>query len=176
MKGIVSRITIGGAVAAVLLTLVAVPATAAPAPTVAPKVSVANPAPGDYLRRGGNWVAGVACDPDAPLNDNTGGIAKVSIFLGDRDTAIGVPSFRPGGYYGAATLAGTIAEFSSNAAIASRLGIPSPDLSLCRQSFAAWRVLPSSFRKGIWEMNVYVQAKNGKETKVTIPGLRVDNP
>ncbi|HEY3061482.1 MAG TPA: hypothetical protein VGL99_21140 [Chloroflexota bacterium] len=176
MKRIVSRIAICGAVVAVLTTLIAMPATAAPAPLAAPKVSVANPAPGDYLRRGGNWVGGVACDPDAPLNDPTGGIAKVSIFLGDRDTAIGVPSFRPGGYYGAATIAGTNAEFSSNAAIASRLGIASPDVSMCRQTQAAWRVLPSSFRKGVWDMNIYVLAKNGKETKVTIAGLRVDKP
>jgi len=37
-------------------------------------------------------------------------------------------------------------------------------------------VLPSSFRRGIYDMNVYVQGKNGKETKVTIAGLRVDHP
>lgn len=176
MKGIVSRIAICGAVAAVVATVVVLPAGAAPAPLSAPRVSVANPAPGDYLRRGGNWVAGVACDPDAPLNDPTAGIARVQIFLGDRDTTEGVPSFRPGGYYGAATIAGTNAEFSTNAAIASRLGIANPDLGTCRQSFAAWRVLPSSFRKGTWNMNIYVLGKNGKETKVSIPGLRVDKP
>jgi hypothetical protein len=176
MKGIVSRVSIGGAVVAVLTTLVAIPASAAPTPLSAPKVSVANPNPGDYLRRGQNWVGGVACDPDAPLNDSTAGIAKVSIFLGDRDTAIGLPFFRPGGYFGAATIAGTFQEFSANAGSFSRLGIPSPDLSMCRQSAAGWRVLPSSFRKGTWDMNVYVLGKNGMETRVTIAGLRVDKP
>jgi hypothetical protein len=167
---------IGGAVVAVLTTLVVIPAAAAPAPLSAPRVSVAAPNSGDYLRRGQNWVTGVACDPDAPLNDATAGIAKVSIYLGDRDTAIGVPSWRPGGYMGAATIAGTNQEFSSNAGEFSRLGIANPDLSTCRQSFAAWRVLPSSFRKGKWEMNVYVMGKNGQETKVTITGLRIDQP
>ena len=103
-------------------------------------------------------------------------IAKVSIYLGDRDTAVGVPWYRPGGYFGAATLAGTTPEFSVNAAENSRLGMASPDVSTCKQANAAWRVLPSSFRRGIYDMNVYVQGKNGKETKVTIAGLRVDHP
>ncbi|MCA1646296.1 MAG: hypothetical protein LC797_12850, partial [Chloroflexi bacterium] len=88
----------------------------------------------------------------------------------------GVPWYRPGGFFGAATLSGTSPEFSVNAAENSRLGLVSPDVSLCKQVYAGWRVLPSSFRKGIYDMNVYVQAKNGKETKVTIAGLRVDHP
>ncbi len=139
MKGIVVRIATGIAVGAVLMTLVALPASAAVTPIAAPVVNVANPSPGDYLRRGQNWVAGIACDPNA-------------------------------------SLAGTTPEFSVNAAENSRLGLASPDVSSCKQPFSAWRVLPSSFKKGIYEMNVYVQAKNGKETKVTISGLRVDNP
>src|SRR5712692_81694 len=91
MKGIVLRIATGAAVGAVIMTLIALPATAAVSTPAAPMLSVANPAPGDYLHRGQNWIAGVACDPNAPLNDATAGIAKVSIFLGDRDTTIGVP-------------------------------------------------------------------------------------
>jgi hypothetical protein len=176
MKGIISRMAIGGAVVAALSTLVVVPASAAPAPLKAPKVDVAQPTANAYFRRGAMWVSGVACDPDAPLSDPTAGIAKVSVFLGDRDTTEGVAFYRPGGYFGAATIAGTAAEFSANAAINSRLGIGTPEFTTCKQSLAAWRVLPSSFRKGIWTMNIYVQGKNGAETKVTIPGIRIDKP
>jgi hypothetical protein len=176
MKGILLRIATGGAVVAVLLTIIALPASAAVPPPMAPLVSVANPNPGDYLRRGQNWVDGVACDPNASLTDATGGIAKVAVYLGDRDTAIGVPWYRPGGYFGSATISGTNQEFSANAAENSRLGIPSPDVSMCKQRNTAWRVLPSSFKKGIYDMNIYVQGKNGLETKVTIAGLRVDHP
>jgi hypothetical protein len=176
MKGIVSRVALGGAVAAVLATLVAIPAAAAPVPLTRPVVKVANPAPGSYLRRGQNWVAGIACDPNAPASDSTAGIAKVSVFLGDRDTAVNVPFFRPGGYMGAATLGGTLLDFSGNAGSFSRLSIPNPDVSVCRNPLAGWRILPSSFRKGTWDMNVYVLGKNGAETKVTIAGLRIDKP
>jgi len=159
-----------------LATLVALPASAAVAPTLAPMVNIANPSPGDYLRRGQTWVDGIACDPNASMTDGTAGIAKVAIYLGDRDTTIGVPWYRPGGYFGSATLSGTAPEFSVNAAENSRLGLVSPDVSMCKQVNAGWRVLPSSFRKGIYDMNIYVLGKNGKETKVTVPGLRVDNP
>jgi hypothetical protein len=176
MKGTVSRITVGVFVAAALMALVAVPAGAAPVPLKAPKVQIANPAPGDYLRRGGNWVGGVACDPDAPLTEDTAGISRVDLFLGDRDTTIGAPSFRPGGFYGRATAAGLRVDFSSNAASSSRLGIPSPDFSTCKQTYSAFRLLPSSFRRGVWDLNVYVIAKNGMETKLTIAGLRIDRP
>lgn len=176
MKGIVLRVATGGAVAAVMATVLALPASAAVTPTKAPKVSVASPNAGDYLRRGATWVTGVACDPDATLTDPTAGISKVAVYIGDRDTTEGVPFYRPGGYFGSATIAGTNQEFSTNAAENSRLGIQSPDVSLCKQTFSAWRVLTSSLRKGIYEMNVYVQAKNGKETKAVISGLRIDNP
>jgi len=176
MKGIVLRIATGGAAVAAVMTLIALPASAAVTPTVAPVVNVANPAPGDYLRRGQNWVDGVACDPNASMTDATAGIAKVAIYLGDRDTAIGVPWYRPGGYFGSATISGSRPEFSANSAANSLLGLVSPDVSTCKQINSGWRVLPSSFKKGIYDMNVYVLAKNGKETKVTVAGLRVDNP
>ena len=70
MKGIISRITIGGAVFAALTALVVVPASAAPAPLKAPKVDVAQPSANAYFRRGSIYVSGVACDPDAP-NDGS---------------------------------------------------------------------------------------------------------
>ncbi len=175
MKGNLLRIVAAGAVAGSML-VIALPASAAVPPPHAPVVSVANPHPGDYLRRGANWVTGEACDPNAPLSDSTGGISRVAVFLGDRDTGIGVPWYRPGGYFGAATLSSTFQELSFNAAENSRLGIPTADVTVCKQAFSAWRVLPSSFRKGIYDMNVYVTGKNGAETKVTIAGLRVDHP
>lgn len=159
MKGIVLRIATGGAVVAAMTTLMALPASAAVAPTREPEVNVANPSPGAYLRRGRTYVSGVACDPNASMADATAGIAKVTIFLGDRDTTIGVPSYRPGGYFGSATL-----------------GLPTSYAATCKQPNAGWRVLPSSFKKGIYDMNIYVLGKNGKETKVTIAGVRVDNP
>ncbi|HEV7663805.1 MAG TPA: hypothetical protein VGQ62_09745 [Chloroflexota bacterium] len=176
MKGSVLRIATGGAVVAALMTVVALPASAAVTPALAPVVNIANPAPGDYLRRGQNWVAGVACDPNAALTDPSAGIAKVSIYLGDRDTTEGTPSWRPGGYMGVTTSASVVADFSANAAQYSRMGLSNPDQSTCKNPTAGFRVLPSSFRKGTWTMNIYVQAKNGKETRVTIPGLRVDKP
>jgi hypothetical protein len=176
MKGTWLRVATGGAVVAVMVTVMAAPAAAAVTPTKAPLVSIANPMAGDYLHRGQNWVGGVACDPDASMADTTAGISKVSIYLGDRDTTEGIPSWRPGGYMGATTSASVIADFSANAAQTSRMGIGNPDVSMCKSPVAGFRVLPSSFRKGTWNMNVYVLAKNGKETKVTITGLRVDKP
>src|SRR5439155_25879514 len=174
MKGLVLRIATGAAVVAMMITVFAVPASAAVTPAVAPLVSIANPTAGDYLRRGQNWVGGVACDPNASATDTTAGISKVAIYLGDRDTAEGVPSWRPGGYMGAATSASVLSDFSANAGQFSRMGLGSPDVSTCKSPVAGFRVLPSSFRKGTWNMNVYVLAKNGKETRVTITGLRVD--
>jgi hypothetical protein len=158
------------------MTVVALPASADVTPTAAPTVSIANPTPGSYLRRGANWVGGVACDPNAALNDATAGISRVSIYLGDRDTLEGSPSWRPGGYMGVATAASVIPDFSANVSQTSRLGLSNPDSSTCKSAIAGFRVLPSSFRRGTWTMNIYVQGKNGKETKVTIPGLRVDLP
>lgn len=176
MKGTWLRIATGGAVVATMASVLAAPASAAVTPAKAPVVSIANPHSGDYLRRGANWVGGVACDPDASLTDATAGIAKVSVYLGDRDTAVGAPSWRPGGYMGAATAASVIPDFSANALQSSRMGLANPDLGTCKNPVAGFRVLPSSFRKGTWDMNIYVQAKNGKETKVTLSGLRVDRP
>ena len=173
MKGTVLRIASGGAVIALLMTVLAVPASADVPPAAAPKVSVADPAPGAFLRRGALWVDGVACDPNASQTDSSGGIARVQVFLGDRDTTVGTPTFRPGGLLGQATLS-SLAPTFTDAAINSKLGLSNPDAATCRQQFAGWRVLTGSLRKGIFDMNVYVLAKNGKETKVTIPGIHVD--
>jgi hypothetical protein len=176
MKGIVSRIGTGAAVA-ILLAMVAWPASAAVTPTVAPTVNVAFPTSDIFVRRGAIWVDGVACDPNASTTDATAGISKVSVFLGDRDNPLTAPSFRPGGYMGSATISGTNPEFSVNAAENSRLGLNTPDVSVCRNPVSGWRVLTASLRKkGSYTMNVYVLAKNGKETRVTINNLRVDQP
>ena len=78
---------------------------------------------------------------------------------------------------GQATIGGTTPEFSVNAAENSRLGLNTPDVSVCRSPNSGWRVLTASLRrKGTYTMNIYVQAKNGKETRVTINNLRVDEP
>src|SRR5881227_2002262 len=102
MKGILVRIATGGAVFAVLLTAIAVPASAAVPPPAAPAVNIAFPTAGAYLRRGGTWFNGVACDPNASLSDSSAGISRIQVYVGDRDTAIGVPFYRPGGYFGQA--------------------------------------------------------------------------
>jgi len=176
MKGIVSRIGIGAAVA-VLLAVLALPVSAQDKPAaVAPVVDVSFPMANSYVRRGQNWVNGVACDPNASASDMTAGISRIQVFLGDRDTGEGVPSWRPGGFMGQATVGGTTPEFSVNAAENSRMGLNAPESSVCKGMSAGFRILPSSFRKGTWTMNFYVQSKAGKETRVTIPGLRVDKP
>ena len=84
MKGTVSRIAVGLFVAAALMTVIALPAAAAPTPLKAPRVDVANPKAGEHLRRGQNWISGVACDPDAPINDDTAGISRVDLFVDAR--------------------------------------------------------------------------------------------
>src|SRR6266851_8636921 len=131
MKGTVLRIATGSAVVAVMITVFALPAAAAVTPTRAPVVSISNPSPNDYLRRGQNWVGGVACDLDASMTDPTAGISKVVVYLGDRDTTEGVPSWRPGGYMGQTTSASVLPDFSANAAQTSRLGLANPDVSIC---------------------------------------------
>jgi hypothetical protein len=161
---------------AVLMTVVAMPASAAVTPARAPLVNISNPASGDYIHRGAQWIGGVACDPDASMSDPTAGISKVSIYLGDRDTLEGAPSWRPGGYMGATTSASIIPDFSANGAQNSRMGVANPDTSMCKNPTAGFRLLPSSFRKGTWTVNIYVLGKNGKETKFTISNLRVDKP
>lgn len=177
MKGTVSRVVSGGAVVAVLMTVLALPASAAVTPAPAPMVDVAFPMPNVFLRRGAIWVNGVACDPNASPTDMTAGIARVSVFLGDRDDPSTAPAWRPGGFMGAASLAGTTPEFSVNAAENSRLGLNTPDVSKCRNPNSGWRVLTASIRKkGTYTMNVYVLAKNGHETRVTINNVRVDEP
>src|SRR5437016_594783 len=132
MKGTLLRIGTAGAVGAVLATLIALPASAAVAPLAAPVVSVADPAPGDYLRRGQTWVSGGACDPNAPMTDSTAGISRIQIYLGDRDTAIGVPWYRPGGYFGQASLNGTNPDFSDTlTGLSSRMSLRNPDKATC---------------------------------------------
>jgi hypothetical protein len=176
MKGIVSRTAIGAAVA-VLLAVFALPVSAQDkAAAAAPMVDVSFPLANSYVRRGQNWVNGVACDPSASASDATAGISKIQVFLGDRDTGTGVPSWRPGGFMGQATIAGTNPEFSVNAAENSRMGMNAPESNVCKGMNAGFRILPSSFKKGTWTMNVYVLSKSGKETRFTIPGLRVDKP
>jgi hypothetical protein len=177
MKGTVLRVVSGGAVAAALMTVFALPASAVVTPTVAPTVNIAFPTSGVFVRRGALWVNGVACDPNAAMTDSTAGISRVSVFLGDRDDPKTAPPWRPGGFLGSASLAGTNPEFSVNAAENSRLGLNTPDVSVCKNPTSGWRVLTGSLRKkGTYTMNVYVVAKNGKETRVTINNLRVDQP
>ena len=177
MKGTVVRLLSGGAVVATVLTVFAVPASAAVTPAVAPTVSIATPHPGDFFRRGSLTVLGVACDPNAAASDATAGIARVQVFLGDRDTG-GSFALRPGGYVGAATLGGTVpTNFDTTSGLSSRLGIQNPDASICKNPLAGWRVFTSALRRrGTFDMNVYVLAKNGMETKVTLQGIRIDEP
>jgi hypothetical protein len=174
MKGIVLRIATGGAVAAVLMTMIALPASAAVTVPAMPVVSIANPNSGDYWRRGANWVIGVACDPNAPATEPQAGISRIQIFLGDRDAATNTPFWRPGGYITQATAG--LPNVASNGAVNGVLGLPNPDVSSgCKQSNAGFRLLPN-LRKGIWTMNIYVLTKAGQESKTTISNLRVDHP
>jgi hypothetical protein len=174
MKGSVIRIATGMSVVAVLTMVIAVPASAAVTPLTAPRVNIAAPTGGDYMRRGTAIIIGEACDPDATLTDATAGISRITAYVGDRDTVEGVPSWRPGGFIGSATSTRPAAD--SPFAQGSRLGLANIDVSFCRQLNAGFRIITSALRKGSWNLNVYVQANNGKETKVTISGLRVDTP
>ena len=97
MKGTLIRFATGIGVAASFAAIAVLPASAAVTLPRAPVVNISNPQSGDYLRRGANWISGVACDPDAPIGDSTAGIDRVQIFIGDRDTGGGTPSWRPGG-------------------------------------------------------------------------------
>ena len=178
MKGLLIRTMTGGAVLVTMLAAAVAPASAAVTAPSMPVVSIAFPTPGTYLRRGQNWFNGTACDPNASLSDSSAGIARIQVYVGDREhPENGAPFYRPGGYFGQASLAGTTPEFSVNASETSRLGMANPDVSSgCKHQFAGWRVLPSSFRKGIIDINFYVLTKAGAEAKITIPGVRVDNP
>src|SRR5579859_4594180 len=106
MKGMVLRLLSGGAAIATVMTVIAAPASAAVTTPVPPTVNVATPEAGAYMRRQADWVLGVACDPNASSSDTTAGIARVQVFLGDRDAG-GSFAIRPGGYLGSATLSGT---------------------------------------------------------------------
>ncbi len=176
MKGTLIRFAAGGAVLAVMLLAIAVPASAAVTVPVAPIVSVANPEPGGYFRRGTQWFEGVACDPNASMTDATAGISRIQLFIGDRDLAIGTAFYKPGGYVTAAT-ASINPDFSSNLAQYSRLGLNNPDVSTgCKSPNAGFRLYATSIKKGIYNFNLYVQTKAGFEQQVTIANVRVDHP
>jgi hypothetical protein len=73
--------------ALVILNTAAAPADAAPAaqaicPGGAPVLSLANPNPGDVLSTGDIFVSGAAFDPAVSSGS---GIARVDLFLGERD-------------------------------------------------------------------------------------------
>src|SRR5438067_5244055 len=139
MKGTVLRVVSGGAVAAVLMTVIALPASAAVVPPTAPLVDVATPTEGAYYRRGSIWVTGVACDPNASASDPTAGISRVQVFAGDRNNPTNPTQAtlrnRPGGYLRAATVAGTLGT-SSAADIAVVPAVPS---RLCTASGSSVR-------------------------------------
>jgi hypothetical protein len=142
----------------------------------APVVEVANPEPGAYLRRGNFWISGVACDPNAPMTDFSAGIARIAVFLGDRDTTEGVQPNRPGGFTGGATAYTSNPNFDDyRSGLSSRMGLRNPDVSTCPQPLAGWRILIPQVKKGTYNMNIYVMGKNGLETDVLIP-IRVDMP
>jgi hypothetical protein len=169
IKGVLPRIGTGVAVAALLATVAMVPAAAAqPAPTAAaPLVALFNPQAGDYLRRGGHFFYGVACDPNAAAGDTTGGIAKVSLYFGNRDEPEqGGPSWRPGRYITAAT--GTTGN--------SRLGLTTLAGGPCKVANSGFQLRTTSLRKGTWDLHVYALSKSGKETHIVVPGIRVDKP
>jgi hypothetical protein len=175
MKGSVIRVATGVAVLAVLMSVVAMPASAAVTPPAAPKVDIAHPASGDHLRRGTIWVTGVACDPNAALTDTSAGISRIQVFTGDRDLASGTAFYRPGGFFGSATATGLLPDFSSNFTQSSRLGLANPDVSVgCRHSFAGFRILTAAFRRGTYNLNIYVLTKAGNEIKIPIDGIVVD--
>jgi hypothetical protein len=181
MKGTVLRVVSGGAVVAALMTLIALPASAAVVPPAKPLAEVGSPGENAFEPRGSLWVTGVACDPNASMTDPTSGIASVRVFMRDRDdpSAGNEPSGinGRGGYLGGATVAGTLgtgsgADIGVVAAETSRLGIGSGDVSMCKNPNAGWRVLTSPLRRGAYVLHIYVLGKNGAETELT-RGIRV---
>jgi hypothetical protein len=178
MKGTVLRVVSGGAVSAVLMLMIALPASAAVTTPTKPTVEIVTPDAGAYFRRGSIWVVGIACDPNASMSDSTAGIAKVSVYIGDRDDPT-VHSGR-GDYVGSASLAGTLGtgsgiDITAVLAETSRLGIGNPDVSVCKNPNAGWRVLTSALKKGSYDLHIYTLAKNGAETLVT-RSVRIDMP
>jgi len=183
MKGTVLRAVSGGAAAAALMLVIALPASAAVTPLSAPTVSIITPNDNDYYRRGSIWVTGISCDPNASLSDPTAGISRVQVFFTNRDD----PTVEQaaghngrGGYLGAATLGGTLGtgsglDITAVLAQTSRLGLGNPDVSVCKNSNAAWRVLTTALKKGTYQLNMYVLAKNGMETQVSRT-VRIDKP
>ena len=174
----------GGTVAAVLMLVIALPtASAAVTPLAKPTVSIMTPEENAYYRRGSIWVTGISCDPNAALSDSTAGIARVQVFFTDRDNPLSdQPSGHNGrgGYIGAASLAGTLGtgsgiDITAVLAQTSRLGLGNPDVSVCKNQNAAWRVLTSALKKGTYRLNIYVLAKNGMETQASRT-VRIDKP
>jgi hypothetical protein len=142
----------------VLMAATAIPVSAAGEPLL----DVSNPAPNSYLRRGGHFFSGVACDP-ASTGSNAG-IAKVTAFIGDRDSTQGAIWWRPGGYIAAAT--GNVGN--------SQIGMQTTG-GPCKQADAGWRIRTTSLRKGKYSLYVYALSTSGKETVSIIP-IRVDIP
>jgi hypothetical protein len=182
MKGTVLRGVSGGIVAAALMLVVALPASAAVTPLVAPTLEVSTPDIGAYFRRGAIWVTGLACDSSAASSDTTAGIARVSVFAGNRDDPTAEPATHNGrgGYLGSASLAGTLStgtgiDMTSVTGINSRLGLGNPAVSICKNPNAGWRVLTTNLKKGAYRLQVFALGKNGAETMI-MRDIRVDQP
>jgi hypothetical protein len=182
MKGTVLRVVSGGTATAALMLVLALPlpASAAVTPLAHPTLEVSTPGADSYTRRGSIWVTGIACDPNAAASDPTAGIAKVSVFSGDRDDPTAEPARHNGrgGYLGSATVAGTLAtgsglDMTAVTSQTSRLSLGNPDVSICKNANAGWRVLTTALKKGAYTLNIIALGKNGMETTVT-RDLRVD--
>ncbi|MDQ6671887.1 MAG: hypothetical protein M3069_14305 [Chloroflexota bacterium] len=172
-KGAV-RLGIALAVMTILATA-AIPsyAQSAPMPPPGPLIEVANPDANAYVRRGKMWIYGNACDPNAgSLQGGPAGtgIKRVAAFFGDRDTLVGIPSWRPGGYLTSASATDVTPQ------PASELGLPSTS-SMCKgMQNAGFGLFTPSLKEGIWDLNVYALSMTGAETHIVIPGIRVDEP
>ena len=149
-----------------LLASSAVPAAAAGEPII----DVANPTSGDYIRRGGHFWFGSACDPTAPATAANAGIVKVSVYAADRDTADNGISWRPGSYLAAATTPsnGTLVPTS-------QIGMPTTG-GPCKQANSGWRLRTPSLRKGIVDLHFYATAASGKESHLVVRNIRIDRP
>jgi hypothetical protein len=158
---------LGGAIAATLLmSLIAVPALAQPAPQrptasgdavnplLGPTLDVANPNPGDLLTPGRMFMSGVAFDDQA---ENGVGVDRVSVFLGDRENG--------GLFLGDA-----------------RLGMHNPQAvegGDVQFENAGWRILTPTLKATgqALEMHVYARsAVTGRETIVVIPIVMGEAP
>jgi hypothetical protein len=156
-------LTIKARIASAIAVTVLMAATAIPVSAAGePLLDVSNPAPNSYLRRGGHFLSGVACDPASRAAN--AGISKISVYIGDRDTTQGAIWWRPGGYIAAAT--GNTGN--------SQIGMATTG-GPCKQGDAGWRIRTTSLRKGIYSLYVYALGTTGKESLSIIP-IRVDMP